>query len=57
MSELAAGYTASMRPVFADPKSDVIFKKIFGEKAHKRLLIELLNSLLELVLVFASTPK
>ena len=48
MSALAAGYTPSMRPVFADPKSDVIFKKIFGEKAHKRLLIELLNSLLEL---------
>ncbi len=37
-----------MRPVFADPKTDVIFKKIFGEKAHKGLLIELLNALLEL---------
>lgn len=37
-----------MRPVFADPKTDVIFKKIFGEKAHKGLLIALLNSLLEL---------
>ncbi len=37
-----------MRPVFADPKTDVIFKKIFGEKANKGLLIALLNSLLEL---------
>ena len=37
-----------MRPVFADPRSDVIFKKIFGELAHKDLLVELLNSLLEL---------
>jgi predicted transposase/invertase (TIGR01784 family) len=36
------------KPVFADPKTDVIFKKIFGEKAHKNLLLELLNSLLEL---------
>ena len=37
-----------MRPVFADPKMDVIFKKIFGQPAHKDLLIELLDSLLEL---------
>ncbi len=37
-----------MRPVFADPKTDIIFKKIFGEKAHKGLLIDLLNALLEL---------
>ena len=37
-----------MKPIFADPKADVIFKKIFGEKAHKNLLIDLLNSLLEL---------
>ena len=37
-----------MRPVFADPKTDVIFKKIFGEQAHKHLLIALLNALLEL---------
>ncbi len=36
------------KPVFADPKTDVIFKKIFGQKAHKNLLVELLNSLLEL---------
>lgn len=37
-----------MRPVFADPKTDIIFKKIFGQIEHKDLLIELLNSLLEL---------
>lgn len=37
-----------MRPVFADPKTDVIFKKIFGQKEHKDLLIDLLNALLEL---------
>ena len=37
-----------MKPVFADPKADVIFKKIFGEQAHKNLLIALLDSLLEL---------
>ena len=34
--------------MFADPKTDVIFKKIFGQPAHKDLLIELLDSLLEL---------
>jgi len=37
-----------MRPIFADPKTDVIFKKIFGQPAHKDLLIELLDALLEL---------
>ena len=37
-----------MRPVFADPKTGIIFKKIFGEKVHKNLLIALLNALLEL---------
>lgn len=36
-----------MRPVFADPKTDFVFKRIFGEE-HKPLLIELLNALLEL---------
>jgi predicted transposase/invertase (TIGR01784 family) len=44
----AGPYIARMRPVFADPKTDIIFMKIFGEKAHKGLLIELLNALLEL---------
>jgi len=37
-----------MRPVFADPKTDVVFKKIFGQKSHEHLLIGLLNALLEL---------
>ena len=37
-----------MLPVFADPKTDVVFKRIFGAEAHKPLLIALLNDLLEL---------
>jgi PD-(D/E)XK nuclease family transposase len=37
-----------MRPVFADPKTDFVFKRIFGSEVHKPLLIELLNDLLEL---------
>ena len=37
-----------MRPVFADPKTDVVFKRLFGTEPHKPLLIALLNALLEL---------
>lgn len=37
-----------MLPVFADPKTDVVFKRIFGSEARKSLLIALLNDLLEL---------
>jgi len=37
-----------MRPVFADPKNNFAFKRIFGREAHKPILIELLNALLEL---------
>jgi predicted transposase/invertase (TIGR01784 family) len=37
-----------MRPLFADPKTDVVFKRIFGVEGHKDLLIALLNSLLKL---------
>ena len=37
-----------MHPVFADPKTDVVFKRIFGAETHKPLLIALLNDLLEL---------
>src|SRR3954447_3542283 len=37
-----------MIPVFADPKTDVVFKRIFGDEARKPLLIALLNDLLEL---------
>jgi len=34
--------------VFADPKTDFVFKRIFGTEARKPLLIALLNHLLEL---------
>lgn len=37
-----------MRPLFADPKTDFVFKKIFGSEEHKDLLIALLDGLLEL---------
>ncbi|QRN95243.1 Rpn family recombination-promoting nuclease/putative transposase [Archangium violaceum] len=37
-----------MRPLFADPKTDFVFKRIFGIEEHKPLLIALLNGLLEL---------
>ena len=37
-----------LRPVFADPKTDFVFKRIFGTEEHKGLLIALLNALLEL---------
>jgi predicted transposase/invertase (TIGR01784 family) len=37
-----------MLPVFADPKTDVVFKRIFGSEARKPLLMALLNDLLEL---------
>jgi len=36
-----------VRPVFADPKTDFGFKRIFGSEARKPLLIALLNHLLE----------
>jgi predicted transposase/invertase (TIGR01784 family) len=38
----------AMRPVFADPKTDFVFKRIFGTVEHKALLIALLNHILEL---------
>ena len=37
-----------MIPVFADPKTDFVFKRIFGTVERKPLLIALLNDLLEL---------
>ena len=37
-----------MRPVFADPKTKIIFRRTFGREVHKPLLIELLNALLGL---------
>ncbi len=36
-----------MFTTFADPKTDFIFKRVFGTEAHKHLLVELLNALLE----------
>ncbi len=36
-----------MQAVFADPKTDFVFKRIFGAEARKSLLIALLNNLLE----------
>jgi predicted transposase/invertase (TIGR01784 family) len=33
---------------FVDPKTDIAFKKIFGDETHKAILIEFLNELLEL---------
>ena len=36
-----------MHAVFADPKTDFVFKRIFGAEARKPLLIALLNNLLE----------
>ncbi len=40
--------SASNPPTFADPKTDFVFKRIFGSEPHKHLLIQLLNTLLEL---------
>jgi predicted transposase/invertase (TIGR01784 family) len=37
-----------MRPVFADLKSDLVFKKVFGSEEHKHILIALLNAILDL---------
>jgi len=37
-----------VHPVFADPKTDFVFKRVFGAEARKPLLIALLNHLLEL---------
>jgi predicted transposase/invertase (TIGR01784 family) len=36
-----------MRAVFADPRTDFVFKRIFGAEARRPLLIALLNNLLE----------
>ncbi|WP_437674483.1 Rpn family recombination-promoting nuclease/putative transposase [Sorangium sp. So ce131] len=37
-----------MQPVFADPKTDFVFKRIFGAETRKPLLVALLNHVLEL---------
>jgi len=36
------------RPVFADPKTDFVFQRIFGSEEHKPALIGLLDDILEL---------
>ncbi|AUX48775.1 uncharacterized protein SOCE26_103160 [Sorangium cellulosum] len=36
------------RPVFADPKTAFVFKRLFGSEEHKDLILALLNGLLEL---------
>jgi predicted transposase/invertase (TIGR01784 family) len=36
------------RPVFADPKTDFTFKRIFGSEQHKDVLIAFLNAVLDL---------
>src|SRR6188474_1590369 len=36
------------RPVFADPKTDFVFQRIFGSEDHKSALIGFLNDVLEL---------
>jgi predicted transposase/invertase (TIGR01784 family) len=37
-----------MRPVFADPKTDFVFQRIFGSEDHKSALIGFLNDVLAL---------
>ncbi len=41
-------YPSAVRAVFADPKTDFVFRRIFGSESLKPLLIALLNNLLEL---------
>src|SRR3954471_15110474 len=36
------------RPTFADPKTDFVFKRIFGSEQHKDVLIAFLNDMLGL---------
>ena len=35
--------------IFLDPKSDLVFKKLFGDITHKNILMSFLNSVLERV--------
>ena len=37
----------AMRPTFADPKTDFVFKRIFGTEEHKDVLLAFLNDVLE----------
>ena len=36
------------RPIFADPKTDFAFKRIFGSEDHKDVLVAFLNNMLDL---------
>jgi len=36
------------RPIFADPKTDFAFKRIFGSEEHKDVLVAFLNNMLDL---------
>jgi PD-(D/E)XK nuclease-like transposase len=36
------------RPTFADPKTDFVFKRIFGSEEHKDVLVAFLNDMLDL---------
>jgi len=47
-SARAGGTKRCVIPTFADPKTDFVFKRIFGTEERKPLLIALLNDLLEL---------
>lgn len=51
-NSLASGfgvtYTSIMYATFADPRTDFVFKRIFGVESRKHLLIALINHLLEL---------
>ncbi len=40
-------YKSAVHAVFADPRTDFVFKRIFGAEGRKSLLIALLNDLLE----------
>jgi len=44
------GYARDMlrKPVFASPKTDFVFQRIFGSEEHKGVLIAFLNDILEL---------
>lgn len=52
--ELGVGYPDHQpedplpRPVFADPKTDFAFKRIFGSEEHKDVLVAFLNDMLDL---------
>jgi hypothetical protein len=47
---VSCGYRASImnRPTFADPKTDLVFKRIFGSEQHKDVLVAFLNDMLSL---------